>query len=66
VLSGPPNVAGQRLPLRSGQSCTPRSMPIAGLEVTRHHQGFTRVHPSGLPLRLWAPDGTGPLGLDHL
>ena len=24
--------------------------PSAGLTITRHHQGFTHVHPSGLPL----------------
>jgi hypothetical protein len=34
--------------------------------MTRHHQGFTRIRPSGLPLRLWLLDGTGTLGLDHL
>ena len=30
--------------------------------VTRHHQGFTRVHPSGLPLACGPPDGSGTLG----
>jgi hypothetical protein len=34
--------------------------------MTRHHQGFTRIRPSGLPLRLRLLDGTGTLGLDHL
>jgi hypothetical protein len=42
------------------------SVPSAGLHVTRHHRGFTVVHPSGLPLRLWPLDGTAALGLDHL
>jgi hypothetical protein len=42
------------------------SVPSAGLHVTRHHRGFTCVHPSGLPLRLWPLDGTAALGLDHL
>jgi hypothetical protein len=27
-------------------------IPSAGVLLTRHHQGFTCVHPSGLPLRL--------------
>jgi hypothetical protein len=42
------------------------SFPSAGLHVTRHHRGFTCVHPSGLPLHLWLLDGTAALGLDHL
>ena len=44
--------------------CTPpaTSHPV-GLPLTRHHRGFTGVHPSGLPLRLWPLDGTAPLGL---
>jgi len=44
------------------------SVPSAGLplHVTRHHRGFTGVHPSGLPLHLWPLDGTATLGLDHL
>jgi hypothetical protein len=42
------------------------SFPSAGLHVTRHHRGFTCVHPSGLPLHLWPLDGTAALGLDHL
>ena len=42
------------------------SFPSAGLHVTRHHRGFTCVHPSGLPLRLWPLDGTAALGLDRL
>src|SRR5262249_51890385 len=51
----------------SAASPAPRwSFPSAGFEVTRHQQGFTCVHPSDLPLRLWFPDGTGTLGLDHL
>ena len=42
------------------------SVPSAGLHVTRHHRGFTVVHPSGLPLHLWPLDGTAALGLDRL
>ena len=47
--------------------CTPpvTSHPM-GLPLTRHHRGFTGVHPSGLPLRLWPLDGTAALGLDRL
>jgi hypothetical protein len=39
---------------------------LPGLTITRHQRGFTCVHPSGLPLRLWHPGGTDALGLDHL
>ena len=42
------------------------NVPSAGLHVTRHHRGFTGIHPSGLPLHLWPLDGTAALGLDHL
>jgi hypothetical protein len=39
--------------------CTPELLPsIRGLWVTRHHRGFTVVHPPGLPL-LRSPDGSG-------
>ena len=35
----------------SGQALSPRSSSHPPeLSITRHHQGFTRVHPSGLPL----------------
>jgi len=43
----------------------PHPIPV-GLPLTRHHRGFTGVHPSGLPLHLWPLDGTAALGLDHL
>ncbi len=34
-----------------------------GLEITKHHQGFTHVHPPGLPLaRLLPQTEQGPLG----
>jgi len=48
----------------SGQALSPRcSSRRPGLEITRHHQGFTRVHPSGLPLaRLLPQTEQGPLG----
>jgi hypothetical protein len=44
-------ITGRRLPLPSGQSCTPcpASHP-KGLNLTGHPRGFTCVHPSGLPL----------------
>ena len=47
---GRPLVFGRRLPHRNGkvpgpQSCSHR----LGLEITRHHRGFTCVHPSDLP-----------------
>ena len=37
-------------------------VPSAGLEVTRHHRGFTRVHPSGLPLACDSRMEREPLG----
>ena len=41
----------RRLPLPSGQSLHPAGTSHRrGSNVTRHHRGFTRVHPSGLPL----------------
>jgi hypothetical protein len=43
------SLTGRRLPLSSGQPLTPVSHAIPRLHVTRHHQGFTRVHPSSLP-----------------
>ena len=48
----------------SGQALSPRySSHLPELTITRHHQGFTRVHPPGLPLARDPPDGTGALGL---
>ena len=55
----PPLAASSR-----GQALSPRSsIPSPGLSITRRHQGFTHVHPPGLPPRLWSPDGTRALGL---
>ena len=59
---GPPTSAC-RIPAAGPAPCW--NIPPAGLIITRHHRGFTHVHPSGLPLRLWPPDGTDALGLDH-
>ena len=43
---------------------TPVLIPSPELSITRRHQGFTRVHPPGLPPRLVDPlDGSGALGL---
>ncbi len=43
-----------------GQSLHPAPTSIyAGLNITRHQRGFTRVHPSGLPLACGRPDATG-------
>ena len=48
----------------SGQALSPRySSRLPGLEMTKHHQGFTHVRPSGLPLaRLLPQTEQGPLG----
>jgi hypothetical protein len=52
-------------PSSRGQVLSPRfSSHRPKLSVTRRHQGFTRVHPPGLPPRLADPlDGTGAVGL---
>ncbi len=64
------HLTGTGLPVSVGRfpaACpTPAPVPIGGSPMTRHQQGFTRVHPSGLPLHLWLPDGPGTLGLDNL
>ena len=40
----------------SGQALSPRySSRLPGLEITKHHQGFTHVHPPGLPLARLLP-----------
>jgi len=61
VLSRP--VRSLRRPLAPsarGQALSPRrAFHLPGLSITRRHQGFTRVHPPGLPPRLSSPDGTG-------
>jgi hypothetical protein len=60
VLSLRPPLA----PSPRGQALSPRrAFHLPELSITRRHQGFTRVRPPGLPPRLSAPDGTGPLGL---
>jgi hypothetical protein len=57
-------VSNRRTPLRSGQSLHPEpAIHQPGLRVTRHHRGFTTVHPSGLPLTCNPVDGTRVLGL---
>ena len=56
--------SGRRLPHPSGQPCTPAPQPIyPGLTLTRCHQRFTHVHPSGLPLACRPRMDQGPLGL---
>ena len=58
-----PSAAARRLP--TARLLPPRycSHP-ARLGVTTHHQGFTGVRPSGLPLTCSPQDGTGTLGLE--
>lgn len=57
--------SGRRSPPSSrGQALSPRhAFHLPELSITRRHRGFTHVHPPGLPPRLLALDGTGPLGL---
>ena len=57
-------VRGRRLPLHGGQSLSPRCRyPSRGVRVTRHHQGFTGIRPSSLPLTCDPGTDTGALGL---
>ena len=43
-------VPGQRLPPISGRSLSSRDASHhREVQLTRHHRGFTRIHPSGLP-----------------
>ena len=64
LTAGPIPPAAAR-PSSRGQALLPRSSShLPELSITRRHQGFTRVHPPGLPPRLVdPPDETGALGL---
>jgi hypothetical protein len=51
VLTRPGRLPDRHPPLRSGQSLNPATTSHhARLSFTGHQQGFTHVHPSGLPL----------------
>jgi hypothetical protein len=56
-------IAGRRLPHRNGMSLHPgTTCHHPGLNVTRHQQGFTGVHPPGLPLTCNPRMARGSLG----
>jgi hypothetical protein len=56
-------IRGRRLPLHGSQPLSPRSHhPPRGVRVTRHHQGFTGIRPSSLPLACDPGTAPGPLG----
>jgi hypothetical protein len=56
-------IADRHLPLRNGQSLNPGpTIHQPGLRLTRHHRGFTVVHPSGLPLACGPRMEREPLG----
>lgn len=56
-------ISSRRLPHPSGNVPTPRCcFHRPRLNVTRHHRGFTCVHPSGLPLACSPRMEQGPLG----
>jgi hypothetical protein len=56
-------VRGRRLPHHGGQPLSPRyNHPPRGVRVTRHHQGFTSIRPSSLPLTCDPGTAPGPLG----
>jgi hypothetical protein len=62
---GRPNAPGRRLPLPSGQSLHPgKPAHHPELTLTRRHQGFTHVRPSGLPLACCSRMERDPLGLN--
>jgi hypothetical protein len=55
----------RRLPLHSGQPLHPgNATHQPRLTLTRRHQGFTHVHPSGLPLTCDPRMEREPLGLN--
>src|SRR5882724_3401415 len=58
------SVPGRRTPLPNGQLFTPVFPTIPGVHVTRHHQGFTHVHPSSLSLTCSPGMAPEPLGLN--
>jgi len=56
-------ISSRRLPHPSGNVPTPRCcFHLPRFDVTRHHRGFTCVHPSGLPLACSPRMERGPLG----
>ncbi len=62
---GWPNAPSRRLPLLSGQPLHPgNATHRPGLTLTRRHQGFTHVHPSGLPLACDSRMEQEPLGFN--
>ena len=65
VSTRPVELTGRRLPLPSAANPAPR-LPhsIAEANFTRHHQGFIRIHPSGLPLTCSRRMARRPLGLN--
>ena len=63
VLPVEGSLFNRHLPLPSGQSLRPAGTShLRDLNVTRHRRGFTRVHPSGLPLACNPRMGRGSLG----
>ncbi len=60
VLARPGRLPDRHPPLPSGQSLNPATTSHhARLSFTGHQQGFTHVHPSGLPLARAPGGGTG-------
>ena len=63
VLPVEGSLFNRHLPLSSGQSLHPANTSHRrDPNVTRHRRGFTRVHPSGLPLACDPRMGRGSLG----
>ena len=62
---GRASAPSRRLPLHSGQPLHPGTATHQPrLTLTRRHQGFTHVHPSGLPLTCGPRMEREPLGLN--
>jgi hypothetical protein len=62
---GRASAPSRRLPLHSGQPLHPgNATHQPELTLTRRHQGFTHVHPSGLPLTCGPRMEREPLGLE--
>ena len=56
-------VRGRRLPPHNGRPLPPRyNQPTRDVRLTRHQQGFSVIHPFGLPLAGDTRSGRAPLG----
>ena len=63
VFTRPRSILDRRLPPSIGRSLPPgAAIRPEDVQLTRHQQGFTGIHPPSLPLACAPPDGPRPLG----